>query len=89
MIDRLLALKLLLTKRFYHDYLFEPQSLSYIIMAIWDYLYKRQNPTPGKPLVPAYTGDGVLELQKAPLRNYLCRWSISICLALHRRARVT
>ena len=53
-LDKLYALKLLLDRTYlHHDYVFEPQSLSYIAHGdLWDYIYKRHKNTNESVLLP-------------------------------------
>ncbi|UZE94544.1 M14 family zinc carboxypeptidase [Alkalimarinus alittae] len=53
-LDKLYALKLLLDKTYpHHDYVFEPQSLSYITHGdLWDYIYKRHKNNNESVLLP-------------------------------------
>lgn len=90
MIDRLLALKLLLDKTFpHHDYLFEPQSLSYITHGdLWDYLYKRHKNTEKSLFIPLTLEMGSWNWVKKRPTQLFMSGGLFNPLAPHRRARV-
>jgi hypothetical protein len=92
-IDKLLALKLLLDKTYpNHHYAFEPQSKSYITHGdLWDHLYKRnknnKSNTPGLFIPLTLEMGSWIWVKKRPLQIFAAGGLFNP-IAPHRRARV-